>query len=366
MKFTCTQENLSHGLSLVSRAAGKNVALPILHNVLIQAESGGVKLSTTNLELGLTTTIRAKVEKPGSYTVQSRLISEFISLLGHDHCVIELTDRGLVVTAEKTKTVLRGQPADEFPVLPKIEATASVEVPSQTLHSLLTGVVFAVANDESRPEISGVHLEFKNQALVAAATDSYRLAERQSDLTNQLGEGQSLILPAQSADELLRLLPDDELVKISFSDNQFSCQTKETTLVSRTIEGHYPDYQQIIPAASTTTIKLLKDLFINAVRTASLFCKPGINDVTLKADPDNSAITLIAANTTTGEHQGTVNADVKGQPQTIVFNYRYLLEGLQSIAGDEIELSLQDAQAPGVLRPATKNGSLYLLMPIRQ
>lgn len=366
MKFTCTQENLAHGLTSISRVAGKNAALPILNNVLIKAAAGVVRLSTTNLELGLTATIRAKIEKEGSYTVQSRVLHEFVGLLGNEKVTLELTDQGLLVTSGHTKTTLKGLPADEFPVLPTIQSTVSIEVEGKTLHRLLEGVVFSVANDESRPEISGVLIQCVGNKIVVTATDSYRLAERRAKLTAAVSKEVSVILPARTADELLRAIPENATISLAINENQIFCQTPDLEIISRTIEGHYPDYQQIIPTTSSSNATIPKEELINNIRAASLFCKPGINDITLSLDPVTKTLALAAANTSVGEHQSQLTGEVEGQALTIVFNYRYLLEGVQSLEGNSVRLELQDAQAPGVLRPTTKAEDLYLLMPIRQ
>ena len=366
MKFTCTQENLSRGLSLISRVAGRNVALPILNNVLIKAEGGIVRLSTTNLELGLTTVIRAKVDVEGAYTVQSRVLNEFISLLGNEKVTLETDVVGMTVTSGHSKTTIKGLSAEEFPVLPTTEAAVTVSVKGQSLHKLLEGVAFAVANDESRPEISGVLLHFQTSQLVATATDSYRLAERRAEYIKKPDHEISVIIPSKTAEEMLRAIPDDAEVVLAVNESQVYCQTPEVELVSRTIEGHYPDYQQIIPTTSTTKVTINKTELIQNIRAASLFCKPGVNDLTLKTEPANKNLVLSAASTNLGEHQSQISCTINGDELSIVFNYRYLLEGVQSLPGEEVEFSLQDSQAPGVIRPAGVTEDLYLLMPIRQ
>lgn len=367
MKFTCTQENIHLGLQAVSRVASKNIALPILNNVLIIAENGVVKLQTTNLELGMTVTIRAKVEIEGRYTIQSRVLSDFVTFLGNEKVTFETTDAGLLVTSGHSTTTIKGLPADEFPVMPKQTNALTVTLPGATFQSLLDGVLFAVSHDESRPEISGVYLRVEANEIIVAATDSYRLAERQSTLVKPASNAMQVIIPARSAQEISRSLPKTETeVTLHLSDAQFNVVLPDIEIVSRVIEGHYPDYRQIIPQHATTKATINKEELADNVRAASLFCKPGINDLTLRLQAEEKNIVFLAANTQLGDHTSSLAAEINGPAVDIVFNYRYLLDGITSLPGDEISLEVNDANAPGVLRGAGSATALYLLMPIRQ
>lgn len=367
MKFTCTQENLSHGLTAVSRVASKSAVLAILNNVLLIAESGRVQLQTTNLELAISVTIRAKVEAPGRYTVPSRLLTEFISLLGNERVTIELAGGGLRVTSGHTQTTIKGAPAEDFPVLPNHTTTTETTIPATTLRAALEGTIFAAANDESRPEISGTLLALSGSAGALVATDSYRLAEQKINTLSAVTEDRRVILPSRTSQELLRLTPDDDTVVTLFlGDDQARFTLPDTEIVSRVIEGQYPDYQQIIPTAWNTRVTCSREELLANVRATSLFCKAGINDVTLSVDPKEKTIHLGAANTQLGEHAASLAANIDGAPMSGVFNYRYLLDGIQSLGGNTTVIELQDQNAPAVLRSPGRKGALYLLMPIRQ
>lgn len=367
MKFTCTQENLHLGLQAVSRVASKNIALPILNNVLLIAEDGVVKLQTTNLELGMTVTIRAKVEMVGRYTVQSRTLSDFITFLGNEKVTLETTEGGLLVTSGHSTTTIKGLSADEFPVMPKQTEAQSVTLPSGVLQNLFDGVLFAVSHDESRPEISGVFLRVEGSEIIAAATDSYRLAERRAKLLRAAPMPIQVIIPARSAQEISRSLPkNDTEVTLRLTEAQLNVEAPDAEIVSRVIEGHYPDYRQIIPTQTATTATVDKEEFADNVRAASLFCKPGINDLTLRVQADEKTIVFLAANTQLGDHSSSIAAAISGPAVDIVFNFRYLLDGITSLPGKEITLEVNDANAPGILRGADQANALYLLMPIRQ
>ncbi len=367
MKFTCTQENFAQALAVVSRVASKNVALPILHNVLLIADKGGVQLQTTNLEVAVTVSMRAKVENEGRYTVPSRVLSDFITLLGHEKVTLTTTDQGLEISSGHSTTTLKGVPADDFPVLPQPTEVVEVKLPSSALYAAISETVFAAANDESRPEISGVFCQVNNDTLTIAATDSYRLSERHTKLTSAAQGTTKAIIPSRTIHELLRLLPRDETeVALALGDNHARCRWPEVEMVSRVIDGQYPDYQQIVPSESLTTATLPREEFLANIRAASLFCKPGINDITLSIHPSDKKVTIAAANAQLGEHQADVNGTITGQEVEIIFNHRYLIDGLSSFSGDEVELHLTNNQAPAVIRRPKHQDGLYLIMPIRQ
>jgi DNA polymerase-3 subunit beta len=367
MKFTCTQENLSRGLSAVSRVASKSAVLAVLNNVLLIAEDGRVQLQTTNLELAVTITIRAKVEVPGRYTVPSRLLSDFITLLGNEKVELEATPAGLRVVSGHTHTTIKGSPADDFPVLPTHETATEVTLPSNVLRQALEETVFAAANDESRPEISGVYCAVEDKQLILTATDSYRLAESSCKLLTAANEARQAILPARTAQEVLRLLPDNEtVVKFMLGDDQARLLVEDIEILSRVIEGQYPDYKQIIPTSWNTKVVCDTENLLANIRAASLFCKAGIHDLTLHIQASDNAITLSAANTQLGEHEASVDAAIEGQDQQIIFNYRYLIDGITTLGGTSTTIEIQDHNTAAILRNPEKSNTLYLLMPIRQ
>ncbi len=366
MKFICTQENLSRGLHVVSRAASKNVSLPILNNVLLIAEGGAVRLQTTNLEVAITTIVRAKIETEGRYTVNSRLFTDFVSTVKGDHVTVQIVGDGLQVQSDQTETVIRGMPADEFPILPIVQQGESVEVPASVFSRALREVVFAVATDETRPEICGVYLSLQQRECNLAATDSHRLSERTIVLPVATTAAVHAIIPARAAQEILRITEDESASMIlQIDEQQASVQCGETTLVTRLIEGQYPEYRQLIPSSFEVKVTLKKDEFLDAVRAASLFSQPGIHDIAIKVGADKD-IQIFATSTQAGRHTATVAAEVDGGEKEVVFNSRYVIDGIQNLPGDEIQMELGGAQAPGVLRPTATVGAVYLIMPIRQ
>ncbi len=368
MKLTCTQENLTQGLNAVAHIASKNTNLPILNNILIRAEKGGVELSATNLEIAITSRVRGKVEHEGAFTVPARLLAEYVNLLEQGQVTIELDGATLLIQSGAAQTKLRGMPPEEFPLIPVVDATTRFRVAAGEFREAVGQVVFAAATDDTRPEISGVFLNFSEKTLTMAATDSYRLAERTLALIeNENNQTMGVIVPAKTLQELVRLLmATDDALTFCLTQNQALFLTQESRLVSRLIDGQYPDYRQIVPTAHQTRCVVETAEFVQAVRATSLFSRPGINDLALAFSPERGTIDLTAANAQVGENHQTVKADVGGDANTIVFNGRYLLDGLTTVPTDRVVFAMTNSASPGILRGDGDEQFLYIIMPIKQ
>lgn len=365
MKFSCTKENLQAGLSIVSRIASRNLTLPILGNVLLRAEGGALTLSATNLEVGVVARVRGKTTKDGAVTVQAKLLTEFVSLLENERVELEVDENTLRVVGEKSKTTIRGMSAEDFPIIPAVPRSSSVSFSAQTLRTAISQVLFAAAQDTSRPEINGVYVGVAGKTMTLAATDSYRLTEKSLDMEKGSLE-RTTIVPTRALSELARILPAEGIVEVFLGDSQALFVSDSVELTTRLVEGQYPDYKQIIPKSSTTEATVEVEPLVKLVRTASLFCKPGINDVTLEFVPEKHSLVCTAANSELGEHEGSLQVKVSGERNSIVFNYRYLLEGLASIGSTSVNIGVTNSASPGVIRPVGDERYLYLIMPIRQ
>jgi len=367
MKFSCTQENLQRGLAVLGRVAGKNSNLPILQNILIQASNGTITLSATNLEIGVKTTVRGKVDVEGSFTLPAQLLSNYIGLITAERIDCELAGKEFRITADGQATVMKGEVAVDFPILPTVDTTQHHTVLKSDLELALQQTVVAAALDETRPEIAGVWLAFRQSTLIIAATDSYRLAERKIPLQSSLVETQ-IIIPQRSAQELLRIIQTTTSTEVVFytSDTQFGCTVGEVEFVSRVIEGKFPDYAQIIPQQGNTTAQIEVSPFSKAVKGAALFSKTGVNDIELVFKPDDNSVQLKAVNVQLGQNVIKLPGQVTGEPVTIVFNYRFLLDGLQHIQGQVISVLLLNGISPAIFRSVTDPNYTYVIMPIKQ
>ena len=367
MKLTCTQENLSHGLTIVSRVGDKNINLPILNNVLLQARKEGLMLTVTNLEVGIRTRVRGKIEIPGEFTVRARLLADFVHTLKKENIVITLEERQLSIQGENHQTTIRGLDANDFPVIPEVNTDFSFTLPTEKLREAFSQVLFAVSGDESRPELNGVFVQISGNRCILAATDSYRLAEKNL-LLNKKNEDRNVIIPSRTAHDVLRILDmqEDEVVTISINDSQVLFSMGETEVISRIITGEYPDYKQIIPQSFKNEVVFDTTDMMNAIKTTSLFCKQGINDVRMSLDRRFTDIVVNAENSTFGKNVSSVPCKSKDQEMDIVFNYKFFLDGLQHSSGATSILRTNDATSPALLVDKDDESLIYIIMPIKQ
>jgi len=374
MKFSALQENLKTGLGYVGHAAGKNVNLPILNNVLIEARDGKIKLTTTNLEVGISSVVRGKIEADGVFTVDAKILADYISLLPNQRVDLALDGMRLSVECDNYKTKINGQSAEDFPLIPQVERTALCKIRADEFKRALAQVVFAAAISDTRLELAGVLFLFNDKELVLAATDSFRLTEKK--LKNLSLDGalanKKFIVPTKTLQEVIRILSGgrdgeagDEM-EIYFSENQVLFVYGTTELVSRLIEGNYPDYQQIIPAQNKTKAIVKVEELVRAVKASSLFSKTGINDVNLDFPKNKSKMMISATSGQSGENMAEVEAKISGDDNSVVLNYRYLLDGLNNLNEPSAVVMMMDGNTPCIIRPELDDSYLYIIMPIKQ
>lgn len=377
MQFSCTQENLSRGLNIVSHITSKNINLPILNNVLIKIKDKNLALSTTNLELAINCFIRGRVEKEGEFTIPSRLFADYVGLLPREAVNVEALDENVTIKCANYETKIKGLPASEFPLIPQISKNKKFNCSVAEFRKALGQVVFAVSLNESRPELSGVYMEFNREGsggqLFLAATDSYRLGEAKVGLGSDSDKDPATaIVPSRTMSELLRIIAlfkDDvespESIELAFSENQIIFTLGGVELISRLIEGQYPDYTQIVPTGFKTKAIVSKDELMKAIKTTSLFSKTGLFDVTLEIKPDK--IMVMSSDLQRGENKVDLKSKVDGEDNSVTLNYRYLLEGLNALGGEEITISMIDAANPSMLTSQGKEKEyFYIIMPIKR
>jgi len=363
MKIICLQENLKNNLNIVQNIIGRNLTLPILNNLLLETENGRLKISATNLEIGINTWTSGKIEKEGSITCPAKIFYSFISNLPNKKIEINTKDNNLSIKCENYKANLKGLPADDFPLIPKIKEPALLEIDSVKLKEALSQIVGAAAVSESRPEISGIFFKFDKNNLVLAATDSFRLAEKIIFSAASKNNNQDLIIPQRTIQELIRILGEKgEKVKIILGNNQVLFEMADSQLISRIIDGQYPDYQQIIPRDFSTKIEIEKEELLNSVRLAGFFSSK-INDI--KFVVRSGRLEIISHDPDLGENRSLLAPKIKGKDLEINFNYRYILDGLSNIFSQKVFLGFNSSAQPVVIRPAEGNDYLYVAMPIK-
>ncbi len=369
MKIICTQKNLINSLTKVSNIVGKNVSLPILNNILLVAKNGVIKLISTNLDIGIKTILRGKIETEGEITIPAKLFVDYISLLDSDNIVLEKKDETLLIKTEEKETIIKGQAADEYPIVPELDIENGIKPDVNEFKNALTQVLFAASYDDTRQELSGVFFSSDGKKLTMVATDSYRLAEKKIDLTKENKQNIKFnkIIPIRVLHEIIRNLNNEDIsFELIFNDNQVVFKFNETIIISRLIEGNYPDYKEIIPNEYKTKIVIDKTEIINNIKATSLFSKVGINDILLEFNNKNNEIKISAVNVQLGESKSVIKTKIEGENNSAVFNYKYLLDGLQNIKTKNIIMELVSSESPVVLRPENETDYLYLIMPIRK
>lgn len=376
MKLISVQENLKKGLLIASHGTGKNINLPILSNILIKAKNGVIELISTNLEIGIIYQLRGKIEKEGDFTVDSKIITEYVNLLPSENVLLEVEDdNSLRVECLNYQTKVRGESAQEFPLIPNINQDNYYYCSTESFRQALNSVIFAASTNDNRVELAGVLFNFENNELVLVATDSYRLAEKKIAIkTKGDFNEQRVIVPARTIQELLRILgnysnegvdvDDAEGIKITVSDNQILFSVDSVDLVSRLISGQYPDYKQIIPDKSQTIIKVGRADLLRAAKATAIFSKTGINDISLEFKGGDTVVS--ASSGQSGESRVEVKSNVSGSDNEIAMNYRYLVDGLNNLNGDEATIGVASSNTPCLLTSATDESYRYVVMPIRQ
>ncbi len=362
------QENLARGLGVVSRAVSARSTLPVLANVLLRTEDAGLKLTATNLEIGITYWVPGRIENDGAVTVPARLMADVVSSLEPSERIdLELDDGTLRLRCGRQRAALRGIDAEEFPVIPAAGERPTTRINQRALRQALSEVTFAAATDEARPILTGVLARFEGDRLTLAAADNYRIAVKTLATLDPVEET-SVVVPARTLAEVERLLADtDEPVEIvlASSKNQILFHLEGIDLVSRLIDGQFPNYQQVIPTGHTTRAVIDREALLKAVHLSALIASSSANVVKLRVEDAASGAVTIAAAADVGDTEGQVEAALEGEPLAIAFNARYLQEALQNVHAEQVALEFSGPLSPGVMRPLDDEGYVHVIMPVR-
>ena len=362
MKLQVTQENLNRALGSVARVANSRGTLPILANVLIKTSNNRLSLSATNLDIAITHYIGAKVKQEGSITVPARLMQDFVSSLPDGVIELDLQETKLHVTTNQYQSVVNGIVADDFPVMPVISDGKKLTIKGGLFKKSLQQVVFAASNDETRPVLTGVLLQTHEGNLYMAATDSYRLAEKQ--LVAEKNDIH-LLVPASAMNDLLRVLnDDDEDVHITHNDQQVSFHVGDIELVTRLVDGKYPDYRKLIPSSFTTQATLKRADFVNVTKVSSLFARESAGSVTIDIDEASKQLSIRSVASQLGENTATAPAKVKGSG-SITVNSRYLLDGLGALHGEDVSFGFNGKLEPTLLSDPALPDYQHIIMPLK-
>jgi DNA polymerase-3 subunit beta len=369
VKLSVMQENLARGLSVVSRAVSSRSTLPVLANVLLRTEDAGLKLTATNLEIGITYWVPGKIETDGATTVPARLLTDLVSSLpGSERVDLELQGADtLHLRCGRFATHVKGIDADEFPTIQTAGERPTTRVSQKVMKHALEEVIFAAASDEARPILTGVLAKFEGSKLTLAAADNYRIAVRTIDILDPV-EAASVVIPARALAELARILTDtDDPVELVLAQarNQVLFHLEGVDLVSRLIDGQFPNYQTVLPATHATRAELDREELLRAVRPAALIASSSANIVKLQVGGEDGVGVVVTATADVGDYTGDVEASIEGDPTTIAFNARYLNDVLGNVQADRFALELNGPLSPGVFRPVGDDGYVHVVMPVR-
>ncbi len=363
MKLQATQENLNKALGNVARVANARGTLPVLANVLLKTVNNRLSVVATNLDIGITQHIGAKVENEGAITVPARLMQDFVSSLPSGVINLELEEFRLKVATEQYQSTINGVSAEEFPVMPAINEGKRWSVPTGIFKTSLQQVVIAASSDESRPVLTAIYLHTSGGKLYMAATDSYRLAEKELMATK---EEINLLVPVSAMQDLLRILGDTEAeeVAVTHDDQQVLFQAGDVELVARLIEGKYPDYQKLIPDEFSVTAVLKRADLLNATKVSSLFARESAGSITVEIDEEKQELSIRSVASQLGENNAVVPAKVTGAG-TITLNSRYLLDALNAQNSEEASFSFNGKLEPSVVKDPGSKDYTHIIMPLK-
>jgi DNA polymerase-3 subunit beta len=374
MKVTVLQENLAHGLGIVSRAVSPRSTLPVLSNVLIASDEGRLRLSATNLELGITCWIPARIEQEGSTTVPARTFSDLVNTLPTDQVMLALDSKTqtLNVRGGASTNDIKCIDAQEFPPLPVPDLEGAVQLNVAEFREMIQQVAFAASTDEARPVLMGVLIQVEKDKLTMAAADGFRLSVRKATLSAPAPAPISVIVPARALTELARVASDGEETISMVTPKgrgQVVFHVKDVEVVSQLIDGTFPDYQQIIPRKHTSRTLVSTSALLKACKQAEIFAREGSNVARLNiksanADLKPSEVEITATSEETGKNETIVEATVDGSGVLIAFNVKFLREALEIIKTPNVALETSAPNAPGVIRPVGDEQFLHVIMPM--
>jgi DNA polymerase III subunit beta len=377
MKVTVLQENLARGLSIVSRAVSPRSTLPVLANILVATDEGRLRLSATNLELGITCWIGAKIDEEGSTTVPARTFTDLVSTLSDKQVDMSLAVRTqtLNIRSGASNTDLKCIDAQEYPIMPVVDLSQGLQVNVVDLKEMIQQVVFAASDDQARPILTGVYLNVKGNKITMAAADGFRLSVRKSELSSPAAHPITAVIPARAMSELARIASDgDQVVTMVLPPGrgQVVFHLRDIEIVSQLIDGVFPDYEQIIPRRCDTRAVLSTAIFSKAVKQAEIFAREGSYIARINLTPGDELkpgqVEISGQSDETGYNQNQVDATIEGPHLLIAFNVRFLREVLDVVKTPNVALETTSETSPGVIRPVGGQPGdgeyLHVIMPM--
>jgi DNA polymerase-3 subunit beta len=367
MKFVALRSNIKEAISLIEKAIGENANLPILKNILIETKDGVIVFTATNLEIAITHKVTGKIIEEGRVAPPLALFSSLIANIQSDRLNFESKENNLEITTDNYSAVINGLPPDDFPLTPGIKNNERfIEVKGVILKEAIQQVVIAAQFSDLRPELNSVLFNFSLDSLVLAATDGFRLAEKTLPanlFTSKNKEPFRILVPLKTTIETARIIKDEEIVRLVWDENQILIKTEETELISRLIEGSFPDYSAIIPHVFGAEVVVNREEFTSAIKLAGVFGQKN-SEVKMTIHPNKKAVEIASADQALGENSNILPAKIKGEINEVFFNWRYLADAMKGIKTEDVFLGLQEDAGPALIRSTSDSSSFYILKPI--
>lgn len=367
MKIIILKNNLKVGLDAVGRSVGANANLPVLSTVLITAEKNQIKLSATNLELALTKTVFGKIIEEGGISVPYAVFANMVSNISTERVSLEAKSGNLMVKTDNYEASIQGVDRKEFPIIPPVDnRTERIEVDGSVIKDALLKTVIAAEVSDLRPEISGVLFSIEPSELKVVATDSFRLAEATisgKQIKNTFKKGVQVTIPLKAAQELSRVVEDKDRISFSANETQALFTSENLELVTRVIEGRFPDYQAIIPKETETEVVVSREDLINGLKLAGSFSGRG-GEVALKIK-NKKILEISASDSNIGQNKYVIPVKADGLDAEIAFNWQYLLDGIKNETSKDIVLGINGDEKPTLIRSSERTPYFYILMPIK-
>lgn len=372
MKLTVSQAQLAHGLGIVSRAVSQRSTLPVLNNILIATDDSRLRLSATNLELGITRWIGAQIEEEGSVTIPARIFNDLVSTLPSDKVNLTLTTRtqSLNIHCGTSNFDIKGIDANEFPPMPTSDLASGVELNVSNFKEMIQQVSFAASTDEARPVLQGVLMEINANQLSLAATDGFRISMRSAKISSAVSHPVKVIIPARSLSELARIAVNGNetvIMMVPPERGQAIFHLKDVELVTQLIEGAFPDYRAIVPPNFKTRMVISTAEFLKACRQAEIIAREGNNVIRLNMQPQEGgpgAVEFSTQSEEMGSGEVVVDANIEGPELLIAFNVKYLSEVLEVISTPNTILQANQNNTPGMISPAGDQNFKHVVMPM--
>ena len=364
MKFSCIRQYFLNALHAAEHATRKNTALPILQNVLLKAEKGKVFISATDLEIGIRASLQAKVTEEGECTFPARILSEFLTYTNEEKINLSTKGKSFIVQTGSHHATIQSADAKEFPIIPNIEAVYSLRIPGNIFLETLSTLAPLGAVGEVRPELGGVFCAFEKNQLRMAATDSFRLGEYVIDIAPQTN-AYHCIIPVKSITEIVRVLDTgDAEIEIFGSAHQILLRAQDREILSRLIEGKYPEYQAVIPASCATRVYFKKNEALQVLRAAGVFSGKG-NEIQINVSPEEKRCIITSHQNDTGAYEVVVPCEGEGKALTLLCNYRYLIEALEGFSDETISIEANKENDPLLIQGTSTSGVRYVVVPLR-